>query len=303
MSLNHSEKFNSLFAKAQNFPAIKTAVICPDNKESLEGVVLAASQKSIIPIIIGELAKINKIAAELNLDISKFEGIDLSSHDAVALGVKMAREGMVQAIVKGNVHTDYLMAEVVNRDRGLRIGKRMSHCVVTDVPMYNKLLLLSDAGLNTLQTIKEKQSIVQNAIDLAIAIGIAKPKVALLSATEVVSSNIPSTMECVELCKMTKNGEIVGGIVDGPLSFDLAISQQSVNAKGIKSEVAGDADILIVPNIETGNVLLKCFDYFCNAISLDIVVGAKVPLVVTSRASSAVSRAGSCMLAKFICIM
>lgn len=296
------EKFHSLFAKAQNLPPIKAAIISPDNKEAILGIKLAIEQKTIIPSIIGDINKIKNLASELNFDLEKFECIDLPAADAILYGVKLARDNVVQTIVKGNVHTDDLMRAVVNRDHGLRIGKRMSHCVVADVPSYHKLLLISDAGLNTFPTILEKKSIIQNAIDLANAIGINQPKVALLSATEVINPHVPSTTESFELTKLAQNGEITGGIVEGPLSFDLAISMQSVAAKNFKSKVAGDADILITPNIETGNILVKCLDYFCNAIGLDIVLGAKVPLVITSRAASAASRAGSCMLAKYLCL-
>jgi len=293
-------KLDSLFQKAKNLKPITAAVICPESAVALEGAILAAEQKSIIPILIGEGNKIKKIAQEINKDISGYQLIDVLEADAANQAVKLVQNGLAQLIIKGSLHSDEFMRLIVRREGGMRTDHRMSHCLVYDVPAYKKLFILTDAALNTFPTFAEKKDIVQNAINLAIKLGVAKPKVALLSAVENINLRIPNTTEWAELSKLAAAGAITGGIVEGPLSFDLAISEESVKTKNLKSQVGGDADILVVPNIEVGNVLMKALDYFADALSLGVVLGAKVPLVLTSRSASAVSRAGSCVLAKFI---
>lgn len=293
-------RLDALLQKAKNLNPITAAIICPESAVALDGAILAAEQKSIIPIFIGRRENIEKIAQEINKDISSYQLIDVAEEDAIGQAIKLVQTGSVKLIVKGSLHSDDFMRMIVRRDSGMHTGRRMSNCFVCDVPAYKKLLILTDAALNIFPTFAEKKDIIQNAIDLAIKLGIAQPKVAILSAVENINPHIPTTAECVELCKLYANGEITGGIVEGPLSFDLAISEESVKIKNFKSQVGGDADILVVPNIEAGNILMKTLDYFAGARGLGIVLGAKVPIVLTSRSANAISRAGSCMLAKFI---
>lgn len=293
-------KLDALFQRAKDLQPIPAAIICPESAVALEGAILATEQKSIIPILIGEEAKIKKIAQEIGKDISGYQLINVPEEDAANQAVKLVQNGLAQLIIKGSLHSDEFMRLIVRREGGMRTNTRMSHCLVCDVPAYKKMFILTDAALNTFPTFVEKKDIVQNAINLAIKLGVAKPKVALLSAVENINLRIPNTTEWSELAKLAASGEITGGIVEGPLSFDLAISEESIKTKKLKSQVGGDADILVVPNIEVGNVLMKALDYFADALSLGIVLGAKVPIVLTSRSAGAISRAGSCMLAKFL---
>jgi phosphate acetyltransferase len=293
-------RLEELFKKAKSLKPITAAVLCPESIVALEGAILAAEQNIITPILIGDSERIKKIARERNKDISQYQFIASTEEEATNKALKLVQDDLVQLIVKGSLHSDEFMRAIVHREGGMRTTRRMSHCMVCDVPAYKKLLILTDAGLNTFPTFAEKKDIVQNAIDLAIKLGIEKPKVALLSAVENMNRRIPSTAEWAELTKLAASGEITGGIVEGPLSLDLAISEQSAKTKKLESQVAGNADILVVPNIEVGNVLMKSLDYFAGALSLGIVLGAKIPIVLTSRSSSAISRAGSCMLAKFV---
>ena len=292
-------KLKQLFEEAAKFSPIKMAVICPDSKESLEGMIQATNEKSIIPILLGPLTSIKKMAQTIGCDISHYQCLDISPIEAIAHAVTMARNGEIQAIIKGSMHTDELMAAIVKTENGLKTSRRMSHCMVLDIPSHDRLLILTDVALNVVPTLKEKKDIVQNAIDLARALGVAKPKVALLSAVETINEHLPNTIECAALCKMADRGQITGGILDGPLAFDLALSMQAKIAKKLSSEVAGQPDILVVPNLEVGNILVKALDHFANSLSLGIILGAKIPVVVTSRSADAVSRAGSCMLTKF----
>ncbi|MEI8054484.1 MAG: bifunctional enoyl-CoA hydratase/phosphate acetyltransferase [bacterium] len=298
--MTEHSKLDSLFQKAKNLNPIMAAVICPESVVALEGAILAAEQKSIIPILIGEGTKIKKIAQEVGKDISGYQLIDVPEEEAANQAIKLVQSGIAQLIIKGSLHSDEFMRLIVRREGGMRTDRRMSHCLVCDVPAYKKLFILTDAALNTFPTFDEKKDIIQNAINLVIKLGIVKPKVALLSAVENINPRIPATAEWTELTKLAAEGAITGGIVEGPLSFDLAISEESVKTKNLKSQVGGDADVLVVLNIEVGNVLMKALDYFANALTLGVVLGAKVPIVLTSRSASAVSRAGSCMLAKFI---
>jgi len=292
-------KFKTLFETAAKFPPIKMAVICPDSKESLEGMIQAVHEKSITPIVLGNLSNIQKMARTINCDISNYQCLDMPPLEAIGHAMTMARNGEIQAIIKGSMHTDELMAALVKTENGLRTGRRMSHCMVLDIPTHDKLLILTDAALNVNPSLKDKKDIVQNAIDLALALGITKPKVALLSAIETITDNIPNTIECAALCKMAERDQITGGILDGPLAFDLAISMQAKITKKLQSEVAGQPDILVVPSLEVGNILFKALDYFAKSLSLGIILGAKIPVIVTSRSADAASRAGSCMLTKF----
>lgn len=298
INLNNT-KFSTLYQQITALPPITTAVIYPDSEEALAGAVFAAQAGFIHPIFLCDKNEVMQLAAKLSLDMSPYPIFDLIPRDAIVQGVKMARQGEAHAIMKGSVHTDELMAEIVNSERGLRIGKRMSHCMVVDVPKYSKLLMLTDVALNIAPSLQEKKDIVQNAIDLACALGNTLPKVALLAAVEAVNEKMPSTIESATLCKMAERGQIKGGILEGPLSFDLAIAKTAVAIKKLPLTVVGDADILVVPNLECGNILIKALDYFAGAFSLGLIVGVKVPIIVTSRAATAESRVGSCMLAKF----
>lgn len=292
-------KLKHLFEEAAKFIPIKMAVICPDSKESLEGMIQATNEKSITPILLGPLASIQKMAKTIDCDISHYQCLDMSPIEAIARAVTMARNGEIEAIIKGSMHTDELMSAIVKTENGLKTSRRMSHCMVLDIPSHDRLLILTDVALNVIPTLKEKKDIVQNAIDLAQALGIAKPKVALLSAIETISEHLPNTIDCAALCKMADRGQIKGGVLDGPLAFDLAISMQAKVTKKLQSEVAGQPDILVVPNLEVGNILVKALDHFANSLSLGIILGAKIPVIVTSRSADAASRAGSCMLTKF----
>jgi len=292
-------KFKRLFDEVAKLPPIQMAVICPDSKESLEGVVQATREKSITPILLGPLTNIQKMAKTIDCDISHYQCLDMSPVEAISRAVTMARNGEIQAIIKGSMHTDELMSTIVKTENCLKTNRRMSHCMVLDIPDHDRLLILTDVALNIVPTLKDKKDIIQNAIDLAIALGIAKPKVALLSAVETITEHLPNTIECAALCKMAERGQITGGILDGPLAFDLALSMQAKIAKKLQSEVAGQPDILLVPNLEVGNILVKALDHFANSLSLGIILGAKIPIIVTSRSADAASRAGSCMLTKF----
>jgi len=294
-----SAKLKELVEKAKKLPPINVAIICPDSIEAVEGAILAAEENSINPIFIGEINNIQKFASELGVNINKYQCLDYPAEIAILHAVKMARTGEVQALMKGSIHTDELMQEIVKKDNGLRTATRMSHCMLTDLPAYKKLFILTDAGLNINPTLQDKIDIVQNAINFAIALDIEHPKVALISAVETVTERIPNTIEYAAICKMAERGQIRGGIIDGPLAFDLAVSERAIKAKKLTSQVAGDFDVLVVPNLEVGNILTKTLDNFANAISLGIIIGAKIPIILTSRSADALSRAGSCMLAKF----
>jgi phosphate acetyltransferase len=299
IKINFMTKFTALQNNIAKLPAIDAVVLYPDNAEAILGAILAAREGYAKPIFLGDKTHMQKIATSIGENLNQYPIMDLSPQEAINEGVKMARNNQAQIIMKGSMHTDELMAEIVNKERGLRTGRRMTHCMVIDVPAYKKLLIISDAALNIAPDLTTKKDIIQNAINLACALGIEQPKVALLAAVETVNEKMPVTLEYAALSKMAKTGEITSGLVDGPLSFDLAISEKSAAIKKINSPVAGNADILIVPNIECGNILSKTLDYFANAISLGLILGAKVPIIVTSRSASAEARAGSCMLAKF----
>jgi phosphate acetyltransferase/phosphate butyryltransferase len=287
-----------LLNKAKGHEPLKTAVVHPVDILSLAGAVQAANAGIITPILVGNTAKIQKIADDSHIDISKFTIFHTEhSHAAAAAAVEMARTGAVEAIMKGKLHTDELMEAVVQKEGGLRTGRRISHVFVLDVPSYPKPLFLTDAAININPNLMDKKDIVQNAVDLFHALGMGIPKVAILSAVETVNENIPSTLDATALCKMAERAQITGAILDGPLAFDNAISREAAAVKGIKSEVAGDADILVVPDIESGNMLYKELRYFSGVQGAGIVLGAKVPIILTSRASDADNRVVSSALA------
>lgn len=292
------ERFKALLARAAQLDRIRIGVVHPCSREALQGVIDATARGLIEPVLIGPRGKINSIAADIGVDISGLEIVDVPhSHAAAARAVEMARAGAVDALMKGSLHSDELLTEVVNAETGLRTARRISHVFLLDVPRYSKLLLISDAAINIAPDFLTKVDIVQNAIDLANVIGIEEPRVALLSAVETVSPKFRSAMEAAALSKMADRGQITGGLVDGPLAIDNAVSPAAAAIKGIRSPVAGQADILVVPDIEAGNMLVKQLEYLADSQAAGIVLGARVPIVLTSRADAAQSRVVSCAVA------
>jgi phosphate acetyltransferase len=255
----------------------------------------------IKPILVGPKAKIAAVASQFKLDISSHELVDAShSHTAAAKAVEVVRAGRAEALMKGSLHTDELMAEVVKKDTGLRTARRISHCFVLDVPTHADTLIISDAAVNIAPTLEDKVDIVQNAIDLAHALRFEQVRVAILSAMETVNPKVPSTIEAAALCKMADRGQIVGGILDGPLALDNAISLEAAEIKQIVSPVAGRANVLIVPDLEAGNLLVKSLTFLANADVAGIVLGARVPIILTSRADSVEARLASCAVAALV---
>jgi len=290
--------FHNFIERCKNLPAITTAVCWPLSDVALRGTVEAANEKLIKPTLIGDKAKIKALAAKLGLDISSFPIVDADTEaKAAELSVAMCRSGNAQAMMKGSLHTDELMKMVMARDTGLRTGRRISHVFVMDTPAYARTLLITDAAININPELVDKIHIVQNAIDLAHALGIPEPKVALLSAVETVSTKIKSTLDAAALCKMADRNQITGGILDGPLAFDTAVSVKAAAIKKLISPVAGQADILVVPDLESGNMLAKQLEYLGGAQLAGIVLGARVPTILTSRADSAETRLTSCAVA------
>jgi len=290
--------YRRLIAMTQGMPPLRTAVVHPVDANSLIGAVEAAHEGLIVPILIGPIAKIRAAAKLAEIDLANFEIIDTEhSNEAAEKAVAMARAGTVEALMKGALHTDELLHAVVNADTGLRTSRRLSHVFAVDAPRYPRPLLITDAAINVYPTLEDKRDIVQNAIDLAHALGIRRPKVALLSAVETVSPVIKSTIDAAALCKMADRGQITGGILDGPLAFDNAVSLEAAKTKGIVSPVAGLADIFVVPDLEAGNMLAKQLEYLADADISGIALGARVPIIITSRADKTLSRLGSCAIA------
>ena len=290
--------YDYLMSLNKGFPLLKTAIVHPLDQESLEGAVMSAEAGIIEPILVGPKDKIAALAKELQLNISPYKIIDAKhSHDAVEISVDMAHKGEVEALMKGKLHTDELMEAVVDKKNGLRTGSRISHIIALDAPNYPKPLFITDVAINIRPNLADKVSIVQNAIDLFKGLRLGTPKVAIVSAVETVNENIPSTLDATALCKMAERGQITGGILDGPLAFDNAISPESVKNKGIVSQVAGEADIIVVPDIESGNMLYKNMTYFSGIEAAGLVLGASVPIILTSRGSDLASRKVSCAMA------
>jgi len=300
MSAKH-EKYQQLVEIAKSLQAVTTAVAHPCDESSISSAVDAAKLGLIRPILVGPKAKIAAAAKAAKLDISPYELVDTPhSHAAAAKAVELVREGKAEALMKGSLHTDELMAEVVKKDTGLRTARRISHCFVLDVPTYAEALIISDAAVNIAPTLEEKVDIVQNAIDLAHALRFREVRVAILSATETVNPRVPSTVEAAALCKMADRGQITGGVLDGPLALDNAISPEAAEIKSIRSPVAGRANVLIVPDLEAGNMLAKSLTFLANADVAGIVLGAKVPIILTSRADSVMARLTSCAVAALV---
>ena len=291
-------KYEQMLAKCKNLKPVPTAVAHPCEESALSGAIEAANLRLIVPILIGPRDKIESTAKPAGLDISKYQIVDTPhSHASAARAVELVREAEAELLMKGSLHTDELMAAVVSRDRGLRTNRRISHVFVMDVPTYHKVLLVTDGAINIAPTLEDKAEICQNAIDLIVALGLKRPKVAILAAVETVTSKMPATIDAAALCKMADRGQIKGAILDGPLAFDNAISKEAAGAKGIRSEVAGDPDILLAPDLEAGNILAKQLSFLANADSAGLVLGARVPIILTSRADSVRARIASCGVA------
>jgi len=292
------QKFRRLLAMAQQHAPAITAIAHPCDKVSLESAVEAAKLNLITPILVGPRGKIEAAAAEAGIDLAGLEVVDAAhSHDAAAKAVCLVREGKADALMKGSLHTDELMSAVVARETGLRTGRRISHCFIMDVPDHEDALIITDAAVNIAPDLKTKVDIVQNAIGLAHALGNPRPLVAILSAMETINPDVPSTLEAAALCKMADRGQITGGVLDGPLALDNAISPEAAAVKKIASPVAGHANILVVPDLEAGNMLAKSLSFLADADAAGIVLGARVPIILTSRADSLLTRLASCAVA------
>jgi phosphate acetyltransferase len=291
-------KYEALLARCAKLEPIPTAVAHPCDESSLSGAIEAARLKLIKPILVGPAAKIAAVGAAAKLDLKSYEIVDAAhSHESAAKAVSLVREGRAELLMKGSLHTDELMGAVVAREGGLRTARRISHVFVMDVPTYHKVLVVTDGAINIAPTLEDKADILRNAIDLVVSLGREKPKVAILAAVETVTSKMPATIDAAALCKMADRGQIHGAILDGPLAFDNAISAEAAKIKGIRSEVAGDPDILLAPDLEAGNILAKQLTFLANADSAGLVLGAKVPIILTSRADSVRARIASCAVA------
>ncbi|MFO1171689.1 MAG: bifunctional enoyl-CoA hydratase/phosphate acetyltransferase [Hyphomicrobiaceae bacterium] len=293
-----SRRFEALIAAARHRMPLPTVVVHPCDARSLSGALDASSLGLITPIFVGPAAKMQKTAADAGRDLKVIELVDVPhSHAAADQAVALVRAGRAKALMKGSLHTDELMGPVVNTATGLRTERHVSHVYAIDVPHHSKMLYITDAALNIYPDLDAKRDIAQNAIDLVRSLGVETPKVAVLSAVETVTCKITSTIDAAALCKMADRGQISGGIIDGPLAFDNAISLEAATAKDIKSAVAGDADILLVPDLEAGNILAKQLIYLGGAGSAGIALGARVPIMLTSRADGPMERLASCALA------
>jgi phosphate acetyltransferase len=290
--------FHKFIERCKDLPAVTTAVVWPLSDVAMKGAVEAAHAGLIEPTLIGPKAQMEALAAKIGVDISVYPIMDVESESKAAeAAVVLCRGGGAQALMKGSLHTDELLKPAMARDTGLRTARRISHVFIMDTPAYARTLLITDAAINITPELEDKVHIVQNAIDLAHALGIPEPKVALLSAVETVSPKIKSTLDAAALCKMADRGQITGGILDGPLAFDTAVSQKAASIKKLVSPVTGVADILVVPDLESGNMLAKQLEYLGGAQLAGIVLGARVPTILTSRADSAETRLTSCAVA------
>jgi phosphate acetyltransferase len=295
------EKYDRLIRAAKQASPPTTAVAHPCDQSSLEGAVDAARLGLIAPILVGPGERIRQVAAKFNLDISTLPIVETKhSHASALQAVELVREGGAEALMKGSLHTDELMSAVVKSDGGLRTARRLSHCFVMDVPRHAEALIITDAAVNIAPTLADKVDILQNAIDLAHALGVVEVRVAILSAVETVNPKIPSTIEAAALCKMADRGQITGAILDGPLALDNAISPEAAAIKHLTSPVAGHANVILVPDLEAGNMLAKSLTFLANADAAGIVLGARVPIILTSRADSVQSRLASCAVASLI---
>jgi phosphate acetyltransferase len=291
-------KYEALLVRCRSLEPVATAVAHPCEQTALAGAIEAAQKGLIVPILVGPAGKIREIAAASGIDLGKTRIVDAPhSHASAAKAVELVRQGEAELLMKGSLHTDELLGAVVARETGLRTGRRISHVFIMDVPTYHKVLIVTDAAINIAPVLEDKVDICQNAIDLAVSLGLSQPKIAILAAVETVNSKMQATLDAAALCKMAERGQIKGGVLDGPLAFDNAISKEAARIKGIASAVAGDPDILLVPDLESGNMLAKQLSFLANADSAGLVLGARVPIILTSRADSVRSRIASCAVA------
>ena len=296
--LHQHEKYERLIAATKGMPALPTAVAHPCDETSLRGALEAADAGMIVPILVGPQEKIRNLAKSLGVDIKDVEIVDVPHSQAAAeKAVELVRTAKAELLMKGSLHSDELLGAVTKRDTGLRTGRRISHVFVMDVPTHPETLFITDAAVNIAPDLIAKRDIIQNAIDLYAGLGLGTPKVAILSAVETVTPDIPSTIEAAALCKMADRGQITGGELDGPLAFDNAISPEAARIKGIKSPVAGQAQILVVPDLEAGNMLAKNLTFLSHADAAGIVLGARVPIILTSRADNVRTRLASSAVA------
>jgi phosphate acetyltransferase len=295
------EKYKHLLEKAKALAPLPTAVAHPCDESSLSAAVDAARIGLLAPLLVGPGAKIKAVAEKCELDLSGIEVVEAPhSHGAAERAVELVRQGQAEALMKGSLHTDEILGEVVKRETGLRTARRISQCFVMDVPGHTEALIVTDAAVNISPTLEEKIDIVQNAIDLAHALGVTEVRVAILSAVETVNPKILSTIEAAALCKMADRGQIKGGTLDGPLALDNAISAEAASIKGIRSPVAGRANVLVAPDLEAGNMLAKSLSFLAGADAAGIVLGARVPIILTSRADSVTTRLASCAVAALV---
>jgi phosphotransacetylase len=291
-------KYEHLLARCRRFEPVPTAVAHPCERTALEAAIEAAAMGLIVPILVGPAAKIREIAERNGIDLGRTRIVDAPhSEAAAARAVELVRQGEAEALMKGSLHSDELLGAVVAKETGLRTGRRISHAFIMDVPTYHKVLVVTDAAINIAPTLEDKADICQNAIDLLVSLGLKRPKVAILAAVETINSKMVATIDAAALCKMADRGQIVNGTLDGPLAFDNAISRDAASIKGITSAVAGDPDVLLVPDLESGNMLAKQLSFLANADSAGVVLGARVPIILTSRADSVRSRIASCAVA------
>lgn len=298
LTVRRHRHFEAILARAEPLESLRTAVICPENAASLGGALLALKHTIITPILLGRLGKIKAAATELGADLAGIEIIDCPHpHDAACRAVALVHEGRADAVMKGHIHTEDMLRPMVDRENGLRIGRRLTHIFVMDVPGLDHPLMVTDAAINIAPDLVTKVDIVQNAIDLAISIGIENPRVGVLSAVETVNPAIPSSIDAALLSKMAERGQITDGFVDGPLAMDNAVSMAAARIKGLKSEVAGRAEVLVVPGIDAGNMLAKQLAYISHAEAAGLVMGARVPVILNSRSDSSMARLASCAVA------
>lgn len=291
-------KYERLLELCKGLEPVPTAVAHPCEKSALAGAMEAGELGLIKPILVGPASKIADIAGEAGIDLGQTVVVDAEhSHASAAKAVELVRQGRAELLMKGSLHTDELLGAVVARETGLRTGRRISHVFLMDVPTYHKVLIVTDAAINIAPVLEDKVDICQNAIDLARLLGVEQPKVAILAAVETINSKMSATLDAAALCKMADRGQIRGGMLDGPLAFDNAISRDAARTKGIQSEVAGDPDILLVPDLEAGNILAKQLSFLANADSAGLVLGARVPIILTSRSDSVRARIASCGVA------
>jgi phosphate acetyltransferase len=294
-------KYKKLIEFCRSLEPVPTAVAHPCDQSSLEGAIQAAQNGLIAPILVGPRTRIEAVAAEHGIDIAGYPIVDAPfSQAAAAAAVQLVREGKAEALMKGSLHTDELMGAVVRRETGLRTARRVSHCFVMDVPGYENALIITDAAVNIAPTLEEKVDILQNAIDLGHALNFQEVRVAILSAMETVNPKVPSTIEAAALCKMVDRHQVTGALVDGPLALDNAIDPEAARIKQIDSPVAGRANVLLVPDLEAGNMLAKSLSFLAGADAAGIVLGARVPIILTSRADSLMTRLASCAVAVLV---